>query len=107
MIGNLVQDAVLHRSMADVADSRERARRRRLGRLATALALVGGWLWFRILTGNPVHLGGPHLGPDAKTYLPGFILVFCLVAVIGLPMALAGRSPHVMYRSSEITTTLD
>ncbi|MEA3018909.1 MAG: cell division protease FtsH, partial [Actinomycetota bacterium] len=107
MIESLGQETVLGRALADVATIREGARRRRLRRLATALALVAGWLWFRLLIGNPVGFGGPHLGPDARNYLPGFILIFFLVCIIGLPMAFAGRSPHITYRSSEIETTLD
>ncbi len=98
---------VLGGKLADVAVSREDSRRRRLRRVALALAPVGAWLWWRLLTGRTLTWGLPELGPDLGLYAPGFLLVIVLTAVLVIPLLGAGRSPHVMYRSSEIGTTLD
>jgi ATP-dependent Zn protease len=99
--------AVLGRALADVAVAREAGRRRRLRTVAVGLALVTGWLWLRLLAGNPVAFGIPSLGPDAMLWLPGVVLCGVLVLVVALPVAVAGRSPHVLYRSSEITVGMD
>jgi ATP-dependent Zn protease len=101
------QGAILGRALADVAVAREAARRRRLRTVAVLLGLGTAWLWSRLLLGNPVGIGVPSLGPDAMLWLPGLGLCLVLVLVIALPMALAGRSPHVLYRSSEISIGMD
>jgi ATP-dependent Zn protease len=99
--------AVLGRALADVAVAREAGRRRRLRSVAVGLAVVTGWMWLRLLAGDPVGFGLPSLGPDAMLWLPGIVLCGVLVLVVALPVALAGRSPHVLYRSSEITIGMD
>ncbi|MCU1374331.1 MAG: ATP-dependent Zn protease, partial [Actinomycetia bacterium] len=101
------QGAILGRALADVAAAREGSRRARLRRVATVLFLAGGWLWLRLMTGNPVAFGLPKLGGDAMLWLPGVVLCVVLVLVIAVPMAVAGRSPHVLYRSSEIAIGMD
>ncbi|MBA3302650.1 MAG: AAA family ATPase, partial [Acidimicrobiia bacterium] len=75
--------------------------------VALALALPAAFLWWRLLRGNPVGWGLPQLGPDASLYLPAVALVLILGLSVLLPMLGAGRSPHVLYRSSEIETSLD
>ncbi|MCU1487928.1 MAG: ATP-dependent Zn protease [Actinomycetia bacterium] len=101
------QGAILGRALADVAVAREAARRRRLRSVAVVLGTGAGWLWLRLLLGRPVGFGAPSLGPDAMLWLPGLGLCLVLVLVIAVPMALAGRSPHVLYRSSEIAIGMD
>jgi cell division protease FtsH len=107
MSSTLGQAAMLGDALADVAVVREAARRRRVRRVGTALILMAGWLWLRVLMGNPVSPGLPELGPDAMMWAPGLVLVTILVFVIAGPMLLAGRSPHVLYRSSEIDIGMD
>ena len=107
MIEGLGQAGVLGRTLADVAVVREGARRKRLRRVASLLVVIGGYAWFRVLTGDPIGFGLPTIGPDAMIWLPGAFLVTALIAMICVPMLVAGRSPHVLYRSSEIDTTLD
>ena len=99
--------ALLGGAFADVAAAREAARRRRLRRLALVMVPVAVWLWVRFVGGDPVSPGWPSLGPDAMIWLPGVILGVFILAVIAGPMLLAGRSPHVLYRSSEIEIGLD
>jgi ATP-dependent Zn protease len=91
---------------ADVGWSRERGRRRRLVRLSGLLVVVGGFLWVRLLAGIPVHWGPPHVPSGLGPYVPGICLVVLLTVVIVGPLLGAGRSPHVLYRASEIDLRL-
>jgi cell division protease FtsH len=92
---------------ADVSRIRERNRRRRLLRLAVLLGLTAGYLWARLLLGSPVALGWPEFPGWLAEYLPGIALVVILALVLLVPMAGAGRSPHVLYRPSELTVSFD
>ncbi|HVF31685.1 MAG TPA: AAA family ATPase [Acidimicrobiales bacterium] len=104
---SLGQSHAVIRSAADVAIARERVRRRRLERLRNALLPVGGWVLLRLVTGNPVQPGLPSLPDDMGAFLPGLAIMLLLTAVLLVPMLGAGRSPHVLYRASEIDVTLD
>ena len=91
----------------DVSRIRESTRRGRLWRLLFFLVPVTGYLYYRIFSGRLIHPGLPHLGPSAlQILLPlGLIAVLCIVLVV--PMVAMGKSPHVRYDASEISTTLD
>jgi Rad3-related DNA helicase len=104
---SVADGALLGSTIADVARARETARGRRLLRLTAVLALICAWMWFRLLSGNPVAFGWPQLGADAAVWLPSVLLIGALVLVIVVPLLAAGRSPHVLYRSSEIEIGLD
>jgi ATP-dependent Zn protease len=99
--------AVVGDALADVALIREASRRKRVRRLTVVLGVLGGWLWLRVLTGRPLGLGMPHLGPDAMNFLPMVAIVVMFGFVLLVPLAAAGRSPHVLYRSSEISIGMD
>jgi ATP-dependent Zn protease len=101
----LSQDTLLDRDTADVGITRERARRRRLSRLLLALAPVLVFLWFRLLTDNP--LGLPRLTPRTIQFIPIAALIVMLGAALLIPMVASGRSPHVVYRPEEIEVGLD
>jgi hypothetical protein len=103
----LGQSQAVIRSAADVAVARERVRRRRLERLRNLLVPVGLWVAFRLLTGNPVQPGLPHLSESMAPFVPGLAIMLLLTATLLIPMLGAGRSPHVLYRASEIDVTLD
>jgi len=107
MIESLGQASVLGRALADVSASRESARRRRLTRLAVALGALTLWLWIRWMTGNPVNPGWPQLPAGADIWLPPLMLTLIIGAAVLFPLVGAGRSPHVLYRSSEIDVSLD
>jgi ATP-dependent Zn protease len=94
-------------ALADVALIREASRRRRVRRLTTVLVVIGSWLWMRVLLGKPVGLGWPKLGPDAMNFLPGILIVIMFGGVLIIPLIAAGKSPHVLYRSSEISIGMD
>ena len=106
-LAGLQSAGVLGGTLADLAAARETARRRRLRRMALVLLVPAAWLWIRLLSGDPVGWGMPDLGPDIGLYLPAIALVLVLMAAVLAPMLGAGRSPHVLYRSSEIETSLD
>ena len=107
MIEGLGQSEVMGNALADVAIVREAARRRRLRRVGLPLGIFAVWLWARLLSGNPIAFGWPKLGPEAQALLPGAALVLMFAVILVIPMVAAGRSPHVLYRSSEIETSLD
>ncbi|HET7489549.1 MAG TPA: AAA family ATPase [Acidimicrobiales bacterium] len=100
----LGQTGVL-RAVADVAVTREQGRRRRMSRLMLLLLVTAVWLWVRLLAGHPVQMGVPRL-PFPPELLPAFFLILLLAAAVALPTLGAGRSPHVLYRPSEIATSL-
>jgi cell division protease FtsH len=103
---SLKQNRVFRGAAADVARSRERSRQRRLGRLALVMGLVCVWMWNRVLDGQSAFPTRPHLSPAIAEAMPLLLLVVILGAAVLLPMLGAGRSPHVLYRSSEIDTSL-
>ena len=86
----------------DVTEAREKDRRKRLFRVALVLAPIAAWLWFRVLTNNPISPGLPQLPADAMFWLPGIVLVLLLGAVFILPMLGSGRSPHTIYLPVQI-----
>ncbi|MDQ1565612.1 MAG: cell division protease FtsH, partial [Actinomycetota bacterium] len=104
---SLKQNHVFQGAAADVSRSRERSRQRRLGRIALVMGFVCVWMWNRMLDGQSVFPGRPHLSPAISQALPLLLLVVVLGAAVLLPFLGAGRSPHVLYRSSEIETSLD
>ena len=93
----------------DVARGREEQRRRRQLRWLIVVVLVGDYLLARWLGGDPVSLRLPqiHLSPEWAERMPSILLIVALGAVLLVPMMAMGRSPHTMYRASDITTTLD
>jgi cell division protease FtsH len=104
---DLSEGAVLGSTLADVSAMRERSRRHRLLRLAVVLLPLAGWMWLRLIAGDPVRPGLPSLPANADLWMPGAILVVIVGLSVAVPLIGAGRSPHVMYRSSEIETSLD
>ena len=95
------------RSTADVAVARERVRARRLARLRNVLLPVMAWTVFRMLTGNPIEPGLPSFPESMGPFLPGLVIMLLLTMVMIVPLLGAGRSPHVLYRPSEIDVSLD
>ncbi|HVQ88517.1 MAG TPA: AAA family ATPase [Actinomycetes bacterium] len=89
---------------ADVGDSREKQRRRRLRTLALSLGIPAAFLWFRILSGHPFSPSLPTIDP----FLLVPILFFgaLLAVLIGTTLG-AGKSPHITYRPEQIGVSLD
>jgi cell division protease FtsH len=96
---------VLDMAGADVGTSREGQRRRRWVKLAVLVWAFVTVLWLRALT----YDGDGFVPlPSIDPFLLTIIVFFGLL--IGLAFGqqlMAARSPHVMYRPDQITTTLD
>ncbi len=88
-----------------VAFNRERQRLRRLRKLATVLAVVTVWMWWRIANGETPWPAFPQLSDEALFWLPGILIVGMLAAVMVVPMLGNSRSPHVIFRSEQLETT--
>ena len=91
----------------DVHATRERQRRRRLRRIAWVLAPLVAWMWLRILDGNPVSPGWPHLPEEAMIWLPGIVIILLLGVVLIAPMLGNGRSPEVVFLPEQIDVGFD
>ena len=100
----LGQSKLIKAGLADVSRIRERARRRRLLRLAIVLGAVDAYLWYRIASGDPV--GPPTLPEEWLVWLPAFLLIGVLVLVMLLPLG-SGRSPHLLIRPEHIDVRLE
>jgi len=97
----------LERGGADVGRSRESSRRRRLTTLALVLLVPAAWLWWRILTEQPVDVRSLRLPiVDPLLLMPALFFTALIVVLLGSTL-LAGRSPHVMYRPEQISVGLD
>ena len=97
---------VLTMAGADVGETRERKRRSRWVRLAAVVWVVVAVLWWRALAwdGGGGFVPLPAVDPFLLTIIVFFGLLLALA--VGQQL-LAGRSPHVLYRPEQISTTLD
>ncbi len=91
----------------DVQVTREHQRQRRLRRIAFILFPLSAWMWTRLLSGNPVSPGFPHLGPDAVLWLPGALIVVVIAAALLIPMIGHGKSPEVVFLPEQIDVGFD
>src|SRR5918999_1917092 len=71
------------------------------------MGFIAVWMWNRVLDGRSAFPTKPTLNPVIAEAMPLLLLVVVLGAAVLLPLLGAGRSPHVLYRSSEIETSLD
>src|SRR6202521_3441509 len=88
---------------ADVTDDSELARRGRLSKVLLILLPLFGYLWWRVLTHDP--LGFPRMTPRVVGFIPIALLIVMLGAALLVPLLGAGRSPHVLFRPEELDTT--
>jgi ATP-dependent Zn protease len=89
---------------ADVGESRERLRRRRLRGIAVLLGLPTAYLWMRILTGDPLDLLQlPHVDWLVLTPVLFFLM---LILLLGGQFLFTGRSPHLMVRPEQLDVRL-
>ena len=104
---SIEQNKVLRGPTADVAVSRERWRQRRLTWLAVPGIALVIWMWWRLIDGHPVYPVPPRVSGPLAAALPLLLLVVILGGAVLFPLLMAGRSPHVLYRASEIDTSFD
>jgi cell division protease FtsH len=100
----LGRSKLIKAGLADVSRMRERARRRRLFRLAMVLGAFDAFLWYRIAIGDP--LGPPGLPDGWVMWIPAFLLIGVLILVLLLPLG-SGRSPHVLVRPEHLEVGLE
>ena len=102
---SLNQGAVVRVANADVGRTRELVRRSTLRKLLLLLLPLMLWLWYRVLIADTIGL--PRLTPKILAFLPIMFLIVMLGGALVLPFVAAGRSPHVLYRPSDIDVSLD
>ncbi len=89
-------------AVGSVSEVRERLRRRRLRRVAFALAPIALWMWWRLFTGKNPWPSLPHIPSDSLYWLPAVLIILLLAVVIVAPMLGNRRSPHVLYRPEQL-----
>ncbi|HVA02827.1 MAG TPA: AAA family ATPase, partial [Acidimicrobiales bacterium] len=104
---SLGQAGVMGVRTADVGTHRERVRQSKLRRLALILTPFAVWFVVRATVLHRGPFGFPHIPSGLTPYLPGFLLIIILCAVMVLPLLGAGRSPHILYRPNEIDVRFD
>jgi ATP-dependent Zn protease len=102
----LGQSGVIGVDAADVGVARERGRRSRLRRVAYVLAPIAAYLVVRDLVWHRGPIGLPHLPHALLPFLPAIALIGLFAVMMIVPLLGAGRSPHALYRPSEIDVTL-
>jgi cell division protease FtsH len=103
----LGSNALVEAGTADVANAREHRRQSRLGVLGILLGLVLAYLVMRRMNGMPIWPGLPPLPDRAAQFAPAFVLILLLGGTTILPLLAAGKSPHVLYRPGDISTSFD
>jgi ATP-dependent Zn protease len=103
----LGQDVVLAGETVDVARFREATRRRRLWKLLAVLVPITAWMYWRLASGRPVRFGLPQLSEFGWQMAIMAIFVVVLGAAVLLPLAFAGKSPHVRFDPSEIEVSFE
>ncbi len=97
-------DLPLIGGQADVGESRERLRRRRLITLISWCAPIAAFLWWRILRDNAINIFQvPHI--DWLVMAP-VLFFLVLILLIGGQFAFSGRSPHVVVRPEQLDVRL-
>jgi ATP-dependent Zn protease len=99
-----VIDLPLIGGQADVGESRERLRRRRLLVLIAWCGPVTAYLWWRILRDDPLNIFQmPHI--DWLVMAPMLFFV-ALLLLIGGQFVFSGRSPHTVVRPEQLDVRL-
>jgi ATP-dependent Zn protease len=106
-LGSIGSSDIVRGKAIDVQRHRERSRQRRMWRLIMLFAPVVAFMYWRILSGNPMRFGLPHFDESDIQLLVPLVAVLLIGVVIVLPLLGAGRSPHVRYSASEIDVSLD
>ncbi|HYJ77015.1 MAG TPA: AAA family ATPase [Actinomycetes bacterium] len=104
-VEDLHSASLVRHATADVGRSREFLRRKRLLTLVLVVGVPTAYLWFRILTGDPLNFFNlPSIDP--LLLIPSLFFLLLIAVILG-QFVFTGRSPHVMYRPEQIETRLD
>lgn len=103
-IATHLEGSTLHaRGRADVFRQRERTRRKKVLRALVIVALLDGYLWYRLATHNPIRL--PGLPGDPLMFFLPVILILAIGAMVAMPF-LNGRSPHITVHPEQVEVGL-
>jgi len=91
---------------ADVEETRERNRRRRLRYLLYLNLLIFAYLLNRAIEGRPLQFGLPSLGPDAFIWLFPVLILLMFAGMLAMPL-LNGRSPAIKFSPDQIGMSFD
>jgi len=100
-ISDLQQGSLIQGRQLDTSVKRERVRQRRLLRVALTLLVPLAYIWYRELSGNPVHLGLPALFSSDPYLMMSVGLIVLLMLMMTIPLLASGKSPHVSMRPSD------
>jgi cell division protease FtsH len=104
-VDDLRSASLVRHATADVGRSREQLRRKRLLTLVVVVGPPTAYLWYRILSGDPLNLFNlPSIDP--LLLIPSLFFLLLMVVLLG-QFVFTGRSPHVMYRPEQIETRLE
>ncbi len=104
-VEDLHSASLVRHATADVGRSREFLRRKRLLTLVLVVGVPTAYLWFRILTGDPLNFFNlPTIDP--LLLIPSLFFLLLIGVILG-QFVFTGRSPHVMYRPEQIEIRLD
>jgi cell division protease FtsH len=106
-LGALSATGVATMATSDVGAHKARARSSRLQRLAVLLGFVLLLLLLRDVLAPNMALPSLSIPPALTPYLLPLSLIIVLMMVMVVPMVVAGRSPHILYRPDELTMTFD
>lgn len=99
-----VMDLPMIGEQADVGESRERLRRRRLIVLISWCTPLAAYLWWRILSDNPLNVFQlPHVDWLVMAPVAFFVV---LILLIGGQFMFSGRSPHIVVRPEQLDVRL-
>ena len=85
----------------DVSRIREGNRRTRLRWLLYLNLLIFAYLLRRVINGNPIEFGFPHIGADAWIWLFPVLMLVMFAGMMSIPL-INGRSPHVRFSPEQI-----
>ncbi len=105
-IAQLQTGELVRGSGVDATAARERVRQRRLWRLFLVLLGPCAFLWYRLITHNPIGLGIPTWVPRDPMLIVAIGLLSLLMVMILVPFLGAGSSPHVLLRPSDSNVRL-
>ena len=95
---------LLRSHRADVGQSRERARLRRLNLLALGLSGPLLFLWWRIIDGRGLNFFQvPMLTEDALIWVLPIVIILAILVMVAMPL-MSGRSPHSRIAPDQIET---
>ncbi len=105
-VSQLQRGDVVRGNQVDATAHREQRRQRRLWKLVVLLGVPLIWFWVRQFSGNPVSPGLPAIVRESPELSLLAVMMVLMLAMMVVPMAVAGRSSHTVLRPSDSTIRL-